>query len=101
MEYTDAALSLMKKYAAKCKIDWNNLSTTVFQTRLEAKARSLNKKKITVGLVRWYWQKEHNVILQKLFDAEKINKQELEYCKVSVKNGCVFHRGMLIEKKSS
>ena len=101
MEYTKSALLLMKKYAAKCRINWNNLGATVFQGHLEVRAKSLGLKKITVHVVRWYWFKVHNPILYKLLQSGKINKQEMEYCKTSIKNGCVFHRGMLIEKLKS
>lgn len=99
MDYTKPALLLMRKYAARCKVDWDNLDATVFHLRLEAKAKSLGLKKITILVVRWYWFEDHNSILQKLFDSGKIKKQEMEYCRVSVKNGRVFHRNMFIETK--
>jgi len=99
MEYTGQALLLMKKYAVKCNIDWNNLGATLFQPRLEAKARSMGSEKITTSIVRWYWLEDHNSVLQKLFDSGKIKKQEMEYCKVSVKKGRVFHQNMFIETR--
>jgi len=99
--YTRQALLLMKKYAPKCNIDWNNLSNGVFQRHLEARAKSKGRNKIIVDDVRWYWLKKHNSILKELFNAGKIKKQEMVYCSVSIKNGRIFHQGMFIEKVKS
>jgi hypothetical protein len=101
MNYTKRALLLMKKYAAKCNIDWNNLSGRVFQYHLEMRVKSRGGKKITVDDVRWYWLKKHNSTLKKLFTAGKIKKQDMNYCSVLIKNGCVFHQGMFVEKVRS
>jgi len=98
MKYTKPALPLMKKYAAKCKIDWNNLGGTIFQPRLEARAKQLGSEKITIGIVRWYWLKNHNLVLLKLLSANKISEKDANYCMTSIKNGKVFHKGMFVEK---
>lgn len=99
--YTKQALLLMKKYATKCDVDWNNLSNRIFQRHLEARAKLLGKKNIGVAEVRWYWHKKHNSILKKLFDAGKIKKQEMDYCSVSIKNGRVFHQDIFVDKVKS
>jgi hypothetical protein len=98
MKYTKEALMLMKKYAAKCQIDWNNLNSTIFQSHIENKAKQNNSEEITVEIVRWYWLEEHNRILENLYIAGKIEEDKKNYCKTSVKNGKVFHKGEFIEK---
>jgi hypothetical protein len=98
MEYTEDALLLMKKYAAKCDINWNNLDSTVFQGHVEKRARQLGLQKIIVDIVRWYWLEKHNEVLEKLYVAGKIEEEKKNYCKTSIKNGEVFHRGDFIEK---
>jgi len=98
MEYTEEALLLMKKYASECNIDWNNLNSTVFQGHVENKTRQLGLNKITIDVVRWYWLEKHNEVLENLYAAEKIEEGPKNYCKTSIKNGEVFHKGKFIER---
>ena len=99
--YTEDALLLMKKYAAKCDINWNNLDGAVFQGHVENRAKQLGSEKITIDIVRWYWLEDHNRILENLYAAGKIKKEEKNHCKTSVRNGKVFHKGEFIEKLGS
>jgi hypothetical protein len=98
MKYTTQALDLMKRYAAKCKIDWDNLDSTVFQFHVENRAKQLGSNEITVGIVRWYWLEKHNEVLERLYAAGKIEEDKKNYCKTSIKNGEVFHKGEFIER---
>jgi hypothetical protein len=97
-DYTEAGLSLLKKYAAKCNINWNNLVATTFQEPLEKRAESQGREKITEEEIRWYFLEKHNSDIAKLLEAKITTKEAAENCMTTVKDGKVFHKGEFVEK---
>lgn len=98
-DYTESGLSLLKKYAAKCNINWDNLITTAFQEPLEKRAESHGHEKITEEEVRWYFLEKHNSDIVKLLKAKMTTEEAAKNCMTTVKeNGEVFHKGEFVEK---
>ncbi len=97
-DYTEPGLLLLKRYAAKCEINWNNLTSTKFQGPLEKRAESRGHGKITEEDVRGYFFEEHNSDIEQLLKSGVVNEKEANYCKASIKDGKVFHKGEFIEE---
>jgi hypothetical protein len=97
-DFTEAGWLLLKKYAAKCDINWDNLTTTAFQEPLEKRAESQGHEKITEEEVRWYFLEKHNSDIAKLLEAKITTKEAAENCMTTVKDGEVFHKGEFVEK---
>ena len=78
------ALELTKKFAAgaSCKIDFENIKSTMFWPHYEAIAKEMGE--ITIEVVKKYWFEIHNQIVLKRFQRGNLTSEQAFNCMVRV-----------------
>lgn len=109
MIITETALKLTKRYAAgaPCKVDFDNIKSTMFWPHYKKLAQEAGCNEIQREIVEKYWLKLHNRIVLELFFKRKYNLKDASNClvypgivrKISEEKLTIAHRPFCLNRE--